>query len=78
MNDSYSKWSDVRAKGRAADPRTAAEPAAGRALAKDATRPTSEAISCLGRPLSPPAGAIGCVGGGCGTGQSSALPGGAG
>jgi len=25
MNDSYSKWSDVRAKGRASDPRTPAE-----------------------------------------------------
>lgn len=35
MNDSYSKWSDVRAKGRAADPRTAAEQAVGRTLAKD-------------------------------------------
>ncbi len=33
MNDSYSKWSDVRSKGRAADPRTAAEQATGRALA---------------------------------------------
>ena len=35
MNDSYSKWSDVRSKGRAADPRTAAEQATGRALAKE-------------------------------------------
>lgn len=35
MNDSYSKWSDVRAKGRAADSRTPAERAAGKALAKE-------------------------------------------
>jgi DNA-binding XRE family transcriptional regulator len=35
MNDGYSKWSDVRAKGRAADPRMTAEQAAGRALAKE-------------------------------------------
>jgi len=35
MNDSYPKWSDVRAKGRAADPRTPAEQAAGKALARE-------------------------------------------
>lgn len=35
MNDSYSKWSDVRATGRAADPRTSAEQAVGKAVAKE-------------------------------------------
>jgi len=35
MNDSFSKWSDVRAKGRAADPRLPAEQAAGKALAQE-------------------------------------------
>jgi PPOX class probable F420-dependent enzyme len=34
MNDNYSKWSDVRAKGRAVDPRPPAEQAAGKALAR--------------------------------------------
>jgi DNA-binding XRE family transcriptional regulator len=35
MNDQYSKWSDARAKGRAADPRTPAEQAVGREAAKE-------------------------------------------
>jgi hypothetical protein len=35
MNDSYSKWSDVRAKGRAVDPRPPAEQAAGKAIARE-------------------------------------------
>ena len=35
MNDNYSKWSDVRAKGRAVDPRPPAEQAAGNALARE-------------------------------------------
>ena len=35
MNSSYSKWSDVRAKGRAADPRTGEEQAAGKAAARE-------------------------------------------
>jgi DNA-binding transcriptional regulator YiaG len=35
MNDSYSKWSDVRAKGRVTDPRTPAEQSSGKALAKE-------------------------------------------
>jgi hypothetical protein len=34
MNDSYARWSDVRANGRAADPRTPAGQATGKALAK--------------------------------------------
>jgi len=33
MSDSYAKWSDVRARGREADPRTAGEQAAGKAAA---------------------------------------------
>lgn len=33
MNDSYSTWGDVRAKGRATDPRTPAERLAGKELA---------------------------------------------
>jgi DNA-binding XRE family transcriptional regulator len=35
MNDNYSKWSDVRAKGRAVDPRSPADQAAGRAVARE-------------------------------------------
>jgi DNA-binding transcriptional regulator YiaG len=35
MSDSYSKWSNVRARGRAADPRPPAERAEGKALAKE-------------------------------------------
>jgi DNA-binding transcriptional regulator YiaG len=35
VNDSYSKWSEVRANGRAADPRTPAEQAADKTLAKE-------------------------------------------
>ena len=35
MNDSYSKWSDVRAKGHDADPRPPAARADGKALARD-------------------------------------------
>jgi DNA-binding transcriptional regulator YiaG len=35
MNDSHSKWSDVRARGRAADPRSPAEQVAGKALATE-------------------------------------------
>lgn len=35
MNDNYSTWSDVRARGRASDPRTPAEQAAGKALARE-------------------------------------------
>jgi DNA-binding transcriptional regulator YiaG len=35
MNDNYSKWSDARAKGRAADPRPPAEQAAGKAVARE-------------------------------------------
>jgi DNA-binding transcriptional regulator YiaG len=35
MSDNYSKWSDVRAKGRAADLRSAAEQAAGKAVARE-------------------------------------------
>jgi DNA-binding transcriptional regulator YiaG len=35
MNDSFSKWSEVRAKGRAADPRMPAEQAVGKALAEE-------------------------------------------
>ena len=35
MNDSYSKWSDVRAEGRAVDPRPPAEQAAGKAIARE-------------------------------------------
>jgi len=35
MSDSYSKWSDVRARGRAADPRTSDEQADGKAAAGD-------------------------------------------
>ena len=35
MNDNYSNWSDVRAKGRAADPRPPAEQAAGKAVARE-------------------------------------------
>jgi DNA-binding transcriptional regulator YiaG len=34
MSDTYSKWSDVRAKGRAVDPRTPAEQAAGKEIAR--------------------------------------------
>lgn len=33
MSDSYSKWSDVRARGRALDPRAPAEQAEGKAVA---------------------------------------------
>jgi hypothetical protein len=33
MSDSYGRWSDVRARGREADPRTAQEQAAGKAAA---------------------------------------------
>jgi DNA-binding XRE family transcriptional regulator len=35
MNDIYSKWSDVRAKGRTLDPRSLAEQAAGKAVARE-------------------------------------------
>jgi DNA-binding XRE family transcriptional regulator len=35
MNDSYSKWNDVRAKGYAVDPRTPAEQAVGKAIARE-------------------------------------------
>lgn len=35
MNDQYSEWSDVRAKGRAADPRTPVEQATGKAAARE-------------------------------------------
>jgi DNA-binding XRE family transcriptional regulator len=35
MSSGYSKWSDVKAKGRAADPRTAEEQAAGKAAARE-------------------------------------------
>jgi DNA-binding transcriptional regulator YiaG len=35
MNDGYSKWGDVRARGRAADPRTPAEQAEGKAVARE-------------------------------------------
>lgn len=35
MNDRYSRWSDVRARGRAVDPRTPAEQAAGKDAARD-------------------------------------------
>ena len=35
MSDNYSKWSDVRAKGRAADPRSPAGQAAGKAVARE-------------------------------------------
>jgi DNA-binding XRE family transcriptional regulator len=35
MSDSYSKWSDVKARGRAADPRTDDEQAAGKAAARE-------------------------------------------
>ena len=35
MSSGYSKWSDVKAKGRAADPRTAEEQAAGRTAARE-------------------------------------------
>jgi DNA-binding XRE family transcriptional regulator len=35
MSDGYSRWGDVRAKGRAIDPRTPAEQAAGKALAQE-------------------------------------------
>ena len=35
MGSSYSKWSDVRARGRAVDPRSPPEMAEGKALAKE-------------------------------------------
>jgi DNA-binding XRE family transcriptional regulator len=35
MTDSHSKWSEVRAKGRAIDPRTPAEQAAGKVVARE-------------------------------------------
>jgi DNA-binding XRE family transcriptional regulator len=35
MSDSYSKWSDVKARGRAADPRTDSEQAVGKAVARE-------------------------------------------
>jgi DNA-binding XRE family transcriptional regulator len=35
MSSGYSKWSDVKAKGRAADPRTAEEQAFGKAAARE-------------------------------------------
>jgi DNA-binding transcriptional regulator YiaG len=35
MSDSYSRWSDVRAKGRAVDPRPRAEQTAGKEQAKE-------------------------------------------
>ncbi|MDR2983754.1 MAG: hypothetical protein LBV34_02840 [Nocardiopsaceae bacterium] len=35
MSPSYSKWTDVKAKGRAADPRTADERAAGKLAARE-------------------------------------------
>jgi DNA-binding XRE family transcriptional regulator len=35
MSSGYSKWSDVKAKGRAADPRTADEQTAGKAAARE-------------------------------------------
>jgi DNA-binding XRE family transcriptional regulator len=35
MSSGYSRWSDVRARGRAADPRTREEQAAGKAGARD-------------------------------------------
>lgn len=35
MSESYTKWSDVRAKGRAADPRTPAAQAEGKVLARE-------------------------------------------
>lgn len=35
MNNGYAKWSDVRAGGRAADPRTPTEQAEGKALARE-------------------------------------------
>lgn len=35
MSDSYSKWNEVRAKGRAVDPRTPAEQSAGKAAAQE-------------------------------------------
>jgi len=35
MNDSFSNWSDVRARGRATDPRTDDEQAAGKAAARE-------------------------------------------
>lgn len=35
MSESYSKWSDVRARGRAIDPRSPAEQAAGKAAADE-------------------------------------------
>lgn len=35
MSGSYSKWSDVKDKGRAADPRTGEEQAAGKAAARE-------------------------------------------
>jgi DNA-binding XRE family transcriptional regulator len=35
MSSGYAKWSDVKAKGRAADPRTSEEQAAGKAAARE-------------------------------------------
>ena len=35
MSDNYSKWSDVRARGRAVDPRTSAERAEGKEVARE-------------------------------------------
>ena len=35
MSGSYTKWSDVKARGRAADPRTSDEQAAGKAAARE-------------------------------------------
>lgn len=35
MNSSYSKWREVRAKGRSADPRTGEDQAAGKAAARE-------------------------------------------
>jgi hypothetical protein len=35
MNNSYSRWSDVKARGRAADPRTEEEQTAAKAAARE-------------------------------------------
>ena len=53
MSSGYAKWSDVKAKGRAADPRTSEEQAAGKAAARerrDAYVPGTSPPRCAPQP----------------------------
>ena len=55
MSSGYAKWSDVKAKGRAADPRTGEEQAAGKAAARERreayVRGHKRWLKCAPRPV---------------------------